>query len=265
MDQLTPSTLIVGIVALFTILGFLKSFVSFFFNLIALALGALAGLWAYNNGFEIAQQAITTPQPWMSTAIGFATFILTVITIRKFLAFLSGKSGEDSQTRSGGFGLPGGVFGLLMGGCFAYFMLTGVRYAGTVSELDRLTQYVSGKIDESSKEPVFAKLKQWIDSSQIGQWHQKIDFLNDPVEANAAKLAIVKKEDPEKFSQITSQQGEEYIPQAIPVDPAIQEAYDRRNFGELLRNDAIQKKLRETFTDEQLRQLDIEGALGLKK
>ena len=116
-----------------------------------------------------------------------------------------------------------------------------------------------------SKEPIFAKLKLWIDSSQIGQWHQKIDFLNDPVEANAAKLAIVKEENLERFATMTSQQGVEFIPDAIPVDPAIQRAYDRRNFGALLRNEAIQKKLRETFTEDQLRQLDIEGELGLRK
>ncbi|MDG2399078.1 MAG: hypothetical protein P8M04_00765 [Akkermansiaceae bacterium] len=265
MDQLSPLTLIGGVIALFTILGFLKRFVSFFFNLVALSLGAIAGLWAYNNGFEIAQKAVDKPQPWMSTAIGISTFILTIVAFRKIIAFLAGKNDADNQARSGGFRMSGGILGLFLGAGFTYFMLTGVRYAGTVSELDRLTKYVSGKIDASSKEPTFAKLKLWIDSSQIGQWHQKIDFLNDPVEANAAKLAIVKEENLEKFTTMTSQQGIEFIPDAIPVDPAIQKAYDRRNFGALLRNEAIQKKLRETFTEEQLRKLDIEGELGLRK
>ena len=265
MDQLSPLNIIGGVIALFTILGFLKRFVSFFFNLVALSLGAIAGLWAYNNGFEIAQKAVDKPQPWMSTAIGISTFVITIVVFRKIIAFLAGKNDEDSQARSGGFRMAGGLFGLLLGASFTYFMLTGVRYAGTVSELDRLTKYVSGKIDASSKEPIFAKLKLWIDSSQIGQWHQKIDFLNDPVEANAAKLAIVKEENLERFATMTSQQGVEFIPDAIPVDPAIQRAYDRRNFGALLRNEAIQKKIRETFTEDQLRQLDIEGELGLRK
>ncbi len=169
MDQLSPLTLIGGVIALFTILGFLKRFVSFFFNLVALSLGAIAGLWTYNNGFEIAQKAVDKPQPWMSTAIGISTFIFTVVVFRKITAFLVGKNKEDNQARSGGFRMAGGIFGLLLGASFTYFMLTGVRYAGTVSELDRLTQYVSGKIDASSKEPIFAKLKLWIDSSQIGQ------------------------------------------------------------------------------------------------
>jgi uncharacterized membrane protein required for colicin V production len=263
MDQLSPHTIIGLIIGLFTILGFLKSFVSFFFNLIALALGVLAGLWAYNNGFTIAQKAIEKPQPWMSVALGVSAFVLTIVVIRKILGFLSGKSGEGSQARSGGFGMPGGVFGLLLGGGFAYFMLTGVRYAGTLSELDRLSQYVSGKIATSSNEPLFAKLKKWIDESKVGEWHQKIDFLNDPVETNAAKLAIVKESSLEKFAQITSQQGSEIIYDAIPVDPAIQEAYDQGNYAAILRNKEIQKAIRENFTDDQLKSLNIEGILGL--
>ena len=264
MDQLPPNTIIGLIIGLFTILGFLKSFVSFFFNLIALALGALAGLWVYNNGFTIAQKVIDKPEPWMSVALGIAAFVLTIIVIRKILGFLSGKSGEGSQARSGGFGMPGGTFGLLIGGGFAYFMLTGVRYAGTMAELERLSNYVTGKIDSSSEEPIFVKLKNWIDKSKIGEWHQKIDFLNDPVEANAAKLAIVQESSQEKFAQITAEQGGEIIYDAIPVDPAIQEAYDRGNYAAILRNKEIQKVIRENFTDEQLKNLNIEGILGLK-
>lgn len=264
MDQLAPNTIVGIVLALFTVLGFAKKFVKLFFNLISLALGSLAGLWAYNNGFFIAKKAVAQPEPWMSVAIGIGALILTIIVIRNILGFLSGKSNEGSQARSGGFGMPGGIFGLLLGGGFAYFMLTGVRYAGTMSELDRLKEFVTGKITSSSKEPTFAKLKNWIDESQIGQWHQKIDFFNNPVDTNAAKLAIVQ-ENKEKFAQITSQQGDDIIYDALPVDPTTQEAYDQGNFSALLRNKAIQERIRETFSDEQLEKLDIEGLLGLRK
>lgn len=264
MDQLSPGLLIGGILAVFTLLGFLRSFVAFFFNLIALALGAVAGLWAYNNGYQIAARVVDQPEPWMSAALGVVAFVAVVVMIRKVLAFLSGKSAEGSQTRSGGFGLPGGTFGLLLGLGFAYFMLTGVRYAGTMAELDRLSKFVGGQIDETSKSPFFAKLKAWIDQSQIGKWHQKIDYLNDPAETNAAKLAIVQ-EDPEKFAKAIAQGETESIPQALPVDPAIQEAYNRRNYAAILRNQNARETLRQTFTEEELQRMDVERALGLDR
>lgn len=267
MDQLTPTTIILGVLALFTLLGFLKSFAAFFFNLIALALGALGGLWGYNNGIPLASRVTERPQPWMAVAIGIIAFVLVVILIRKILAFLAGKSPEDSQARSGGFGLPGGTFGLLVGAGVIYFLLTGVRYAGTMAELERLSQFVSGQIEESKESPFFAQVKKWLDESEIGKWHQKIDFLNDPAESNAAKLAILREKDPTKFAQIAKGEGaeDEVIYKALPVDPAIQEAYDRRNFVDLLHNEAAREALRATFSDEQLQQLNVEKAIGLEE
>ena len=264
MDQLPPNTIIGGILALFTVLGFLKNFVKLFFNLISLALGSLAGLWAYNNSFLIATKAVAQPEPWMSPVIGIGAGFLTIVIVRKVLGFLSGKSGAGSQASTGGFGLPGGGFGLILGVGIAYFMLTGVRYAGTMSELERLKEFVTGKIDTSSEEPLFAKLKSWIDNSDIGQWHQKIDFLNNPADINAAKLAIVK-EDHIKFTHLAKDAGGNIIYDAIPVDPSIQEAYDEGNYAALLRNPALLKRIRATFSEEHLRTLDVERALGLKK
>ena len=264
MDQISPGLLIGGILVVFTLLGFLRSFVAFFFNLLSLGAGGLAGLWVYNNGYLIADQATDQPEPWMSTALGIGAFVFTVIIIRKILAFLAGSSSKDSQTRTGGFGLPGGTFGFLIGVAFAYFMMTGVRYAGTMAELDRLSKYISGQIDESSKSSFFSQFKTWIDDSRIGQWHQKVDYLNDPAETNAAKLAIVRK-DPEKFAQATGNQEQEIIYDAVPVDPAIQEAYDRRNYAAVLRNKNNRESIRETISEEELLRIDVEKALGLGK
>ncbi len=264
MENLPPNTIIGGILVIFTLLGFLKSFVKAFFNLISLALGGLTGLWAYNHGFLIAKEFTAQPEPWMSTGIGIGTAVITIIIVRGILNFLSGKSNDGSQARTGGFGLPGGTFGLLLGSGIAYFMLTGVRYAGTMSELERLKEFVNGKIDTSSQQPLFAKLKNWIDTSDIGQWHQKIDFLNDPLDSTVAKLAIIK-EHPEQYAALAADQSSPIIYDALPVDPAIQEAYDQGNFAALLRNKEVQAHIRRTFSEKHLRQLDIERALGLKK
>lgn len=264
MENLPPHLLIGGLLTLFTILGFLRSFVKIFFNLISLALGALIGLWAYNNGYLIAKKLTPQPESWMPTAIGISAAFLTIILVRGILNFLAGKSHDGSQARTGGFGLTGGTFGLLLSIGISYFMLTGVRYAGTMSELGRLKKYLTGKIDTSSKQPLFAKLKDWIDTSDLGRWHQKIDFLNDPLDSTAAKLAIIK-EHPEQYATLAAGQGGPIIYDAIPVDPAIQEAYDQGNFAALLHNKDIQERIRKTFSEKHLRTLNIEQALGLKK
>ena len=54
MDQLAPNTIVGIVLALFAVLGFLKNF----FNLITLAIEALAGIWGSNNGFTLAKEGL---------------------------------------------------------------------------------------------------------------------------------------------------------------------------------------------------------------
>ena len=73
------------------------------------------------------------------------------------------------------------------------------------------------------------------------------------------------RKDPEKFAQATGNQEQEIIYDAVPVDPAIQEAYDRRNYAAVLRNKNNQESIRETISEEELLRIDVEKALGLGK
>lgn len=264
MDHLEPNTIIGLVLALFAVLGFLKNFVKFFFNLISLGIGALAGIWGYNNGFSLASMVTAEPADWMPAAVGVVAFIGAVCFVRGILGFLSGKSGDGSQAKTGGFGLPGGVFGLLIGGGIAYFMLTGVRYAGTMSELARVKEYVSGKLEENADEPVFIKLKDWIDKSVIGQWHQKIDFLNDPAEANLAKLAILKK-DANNIGTVTANPDQEVILEALPVDPSLEESIARGDYSAVLRQARSFQSKQAEEEKEKLSRMDIERLLGIRK
>jgi len=264
MENLAPSTIVGIILALFAVLGFLKNFVKFFFNLIALAIGALAGLWGYNNGFSLAKNVVAKPEPWMPIVIGILAFIIGVCLVRMILGFLSGKSNEDSQVRSGGFGMPGGAFGLILGVGIAYFMLTGVRYAGTVAEMKRLQDHFAGTLKEASKEPVFARLKKWIDESEIGKWHQKIDFINDPARVNLAKLAVVN-ENKDQLGIATQGRPSEEILEALPVDDAdLRASIQEGDFAGVLRNQNLRQRARDHKDDDALLRLNIEKVLGLR-
>jgi len=262
-DSLDANSLILIILAIFVVLGFLKSLFKLFFTLIALALASVAGLWGYNNGFSLAGKVFEKPDPWMPIAVGVIAFLGAFIMFRKILSFLSGKSNEEGQVRTMGFGVPGGIFGLLLGGFIIYSLLTGVRYAGTVSELEQFKGYLAGKVEEGSKEPIFKKMKNWIDNSLLGQWHQKIDFVNDPDQEDAAKLAIVK-ENANNLTSLLPQVPRAQILNELTVDQSILESLEKGDYGALLKDQSLREKANGLDEDSKELIRRLEEELGIK-
>lgn len=257
LSNLDATALIAILLAVFAILGFLKTAVKLFFLVIALGVGLLAGLWGYNNGFTLAHHFFDQVEPWMPTAVGGIAFAGAFSAVRAILSFFTGRAGEDSQGKTLGFGMPGGLLGMAFGGLLLYGVLSGVRYGGTLAELDHLQDYVSGKIQKSADSPVLARLKDWIDHSKIGQIHQKIDFFNDDEAAEIAKIAIVKQD--EEIARALP--VDDRIPMAFPVNDDMVESIRTGDFNSLLR------KARELGIDvdaEKMLRRNIERELGLR-
>ncbi len=259
-DNIGANEIIAIVMVVFTILGFLKKMVNLFFTVISLGAGALAGIWGYNNGFSIAKNFTETPAPWMPKVVAAVAFIGAFVLIRKILKFITGQSREGTQTNSLGFGIPGSLMGLILGGGISYGLLSGVRYGGTLSELDHLKEYVNGKIESTEDMPMLAQVKNWIDQSKIGQWHQKIDFFNDPAETQLAKLAIIKQGTTDAAKAVIVHEND--IPMALPVDEDTEKIINQGDFSALL------KKAKELGVDmdvEKLLRMNIEKALGLQE
>lgn len=261
ISQFGTDGLIAGTLLLFTVLGFIKRLVKLFFLVIALAVGTVAGIWGHNNGFSVSKVLVENPEPWMSTAVAIISFLGAFFFARTILGFLHGGSKETGTFSKFGFGIPGALLSLAVGGAIAYGALTGVRYAGTMAEMERLKDYASDNIDVSKAEPLLAKLKNWVDTSKLGQLHQKFDFINDPAQANLAKLAILG-EKPEALQQSDAEE----ILQAIPVskEEALKSSIREGDFSALLKDDQLRDASQEAATRDRLLRLNIEKALGLE-
>ena len=257
-SDLGADGLILGLLLLFAVLGFIKKLVKLFFLFIALATGGVTAIWAHNNSFSVSRILVETPEPWMAKVISGIAFFGAFFFARTILAFLHGGNKETGALRSFAFGIPGAVVSLAVGGVIAYGAITGVRYAGTMAEMERLKDYTND-IDVSQAEPYLAQVKSWIDTSYLGQLHQKIDFVNDPAQANLAKLAIVQE-------KLGAEEDEEIL-QAIPVskEEALQSSIREGDFSALLKNDQLRDASQEAANRDRLMRLNIEEALGLKK
>jgi len=267
--DLTTSGGMATVAVLFAVFGFLRGLVKFVFSLVALAIGVFAAFWGFRNGDSIAAKVIETPEPWMSYGVAIIVGLGVHSIARSILNFLSGSFNNTAAGRKLGFGAPAGVLGLLMGVVFSGLGLSGLKHIGSASELEHLNNHIHQQAELSEKPPLFMRLKQMIDESKPGQWHDKVDPFNDKASLNLAKLFVLRQSDYHAARAVTSDSTRRVLGQPdvtqllVSGDDTAQLAAEGK-FLSLLNSHEIKKISQIPAAEKALLSTNIEQALGLK-
>ena len=270
--DLGTTGVIAAVVLGFIIFGFAKGVVRMTFALVALIAGSLAALWGFQKGGSIAGILVAKPDAWMAGAVaailGLAVFFVTRALFGVLLSPVAVKDGKKQNA-----GPLGAVIGLVMGGIFAWLVLSGVRYVGTLSEMEWIKAAIADqtKITESEP-PMMARAKRAIDSTQLGQWHARYDFLNDPATANLAKLNILRDN---KVAYTAAAAADRPVNDAlrqediqemlVNQDEDVKTFIEQRQYSHLLLANQIKTVSQDPDARPILESLDIEKSLGLVK
>lgn len=258
------------VLLVFVIIGFAKGMVRMTFGLVALAAGMLAGLWGFQKGASIAGLLISSPDPWMSAAVGailgLAIFFVARALFGVLLSPIKVKDGKSKR-----LALPGGLLGFIMGAGFCWFLLSGIRYVGTLAELQWIRAAVADPTKvEQVAEPLLVKVKRLVDSSRAGQAHEQFDFINDRSRANLAKLNIVV-ENPVALTkamtadkQVRDAVLQVKIKEMLEKQSADLKPYiEKGQYSHLLQSNFIKETVSDTDVSVALKSIEIEKALGL--
>jgi len=267
------------IIIIFIVIGLIKGFVRMTFGLIALSAGILASLWGFKNGAYLAATLIENPDPWMSAAVGIILGLAIFFVARALFGILLSPAGsKNGKARK--IAPLGGMLGFVMGAAFVWYCLAGVRYNGTLSELAWVREAIQDKdwLNATTNEnreanrpsqPIFSKLKRGLDTSTAGQFHEKIDLLNNRSQANLSKLTIlVENEQAATRAYLTKDVRKAALQTQISTLLVKQSAklkafYEEGQYSQLLHSDFIREACATKEAEEQLEGLDIEKAIGL--
>ncbi len=273
------------IIIIFIVIGLIKGFVRMTFGLIALSAGILAALWGFGIEDALPQfvpavpigALIENPDPWMSAAVGVILGLATFFVARALFGILLSPVGsKDGKARK--IAPLGGILGLVMGAALVWFCLVGVRYIGTLSELDWVREAIQDKEwlnattneDREAKrppQPIFSKLKRGLDTSTVGQFHAEHDFLNDRSQANLSKLTILVDNEQAATRAYLTKDVRKAARQTqidtllVKQSAKLKAFYEEGQYSQLLHSDFIKEASQEA--KEQLEGLDIEKAIGL--
>tara|TARA_B100001057_G_scaffold418009_1_gene436995 strand:- start:765 stop:1640 length:876 start_codon:yes stop_codon:yes gene_type:complete len=267
------------IIIAFIIIGLLKGFVRMTFGLIALSAGAWAGLWGFQNVSSWEHFPIDDPDQWVDIAagliIGFAAFFVARALFGIILTPSKPKEGTKRK-----FTPSGGILGFVMGVTCTWCCLSGIRYAGTLYELEWVRVALSSKewlnasgtedrLAKQPAQPALSKLKRQLDASLAGQLHQKIDLINSRARANLSKLTLLV--DNERVwtranlkADVRAAAKQAQINYLLTEQKAqLKALYSQGQTAQLLHSDSIKEVCAKENARSKLADLDIEAAIGL--
>lgn len=259
-----------AIVVACIVLGVIKGLIRMAFGMIALIAGVIGGFWGFQKGSSIAGTVVSSPDPWMSAAVGLIIGLIIFFIARALFGVLLTPSGGNTQAAKP-LAFPGGILGLFVGAIFAWFCLAGIRYVGTMAELDWIkTSITSGEEKIVKSDPPFlVKLKRSLDASGPGQFHEEYDILNDRAQANLAKLTVLL-ENMGAFSSALAEQdvrlavNEKNIREMLEKKSAdVRTFIDSGQYAHLLASDPIRNTCESEEAVKLLEVLDLEKAIGL--
>lgn len=257
-NDLSTGGVIGLIVVIFAILGFVKGMVKLVFALFSIGLAILAAYWAYQNGHEISANLVEKPEPWMSNLVALISGIGVFSICRSLFGFLTSGFNSTGAAKKVGFGPPAGFMGLLVGAVLAYAAVVGVRYLGSLAEVQYLDERLANPKSEHSP-PLFAQLKAKIDQSKPGQWLAKYDIVNDPEETEFVKFLVAKQE--KSSVRINEESGQ--LLKLISFDPELTQLAKEKNYAAILSHPKVAEALKKPSVREALKKLKLEEKLKL--
>lgn len=267
----TPDYIAIGVIAfvvlVFMIMGFAKGLARMFLMMVGLVAAGLAAYWGFQRGGNVAAMVVPDPAPWMVGALGAAMGLAVFFVFRATFGIVLGPI-KIKEGRRHHYALPGGFVGFLTGLAFVWFIMSGIKYVGSLAEMRRLRDSLSGDTVEKTDEPLLVAMKRKIEHSAPGQFHATYDFLNDAARSNLAKLFILV-QNKEAITLATSDPevrktfGQAEVREFLETSPEFLPFIEEGQFSRVLESAKTRSVSARPEAHDVLAGADIEIALGL--
>jgi len=193
-----PDIGVTGIICLvisaFAVIGFIKGLIRTVLAMVCLAIAGYAALWGNEHASDLTGPWVESPGPWLPKIIASVTGLAVFFICRYVLKFIINPFNDSDTGKRFGFGLPAALLSLSAGLIILWGAFTGIRYAGSLSEIRHTRHLILGESEKSrilATEPWLLKAKHSLDSSSVGKWHRQTDPLHTLGRVTLCKLLIM--------------------------------------------------------------------------
>jgi len=251
VSDIGASGLLIGIIAVLTLLGFIKGAVKLVFFLFTLAGAGYAAYWGADEGLSYIQKSWATAPESLGNILAVVCGLIAFYFLSKIFGFFTDPFENSSFIARFAFGIPAALVSLVAASGLVYFSLTFLKNKGAEEELKYWVTQDETDLNRRLKEyPTLANLKQSFESSTLGKKILGFREEKGAEKLNLAKLLVIANTSAEKINQLAQDERVKKILSNSEVrrlmsDPGIRKQILDNDVKGLLENKSLNSALSE--------------------
>jgi len=253
VNELGTSGIITAVIAVLTLLGFIKGAVKLVFLLFSLAGGGYAAYWGGNEGLLYLQRSWPAAPESSGTIIAVVCGLLAFYFLSKIFGFLTNPFENSNFIARFAFGIPAAIVSLVAASGLVWLSLDFLKEKGAEGEIEYwLSQDDTDENSRLKDYPKLADLKHLFDSSTIGKNISSLYKTSDGEKHNLAKLLVIANTSAAKISELAK-------------DERVRNVLKNPDVRRLMSDATIRKQIAENDVQGLLENKDLQSALGEKQ
>ncbi len=240
LNELGTSGMITVVIALLTLLGFLKGTVKLVFLLFTIAGAGYAAYWGSEEGLTYLQKSWPAAPGQLGSVFAVICGLIAFYFLSKIFSFFTNPFENSNLISRIAFGVPAALVSLLAASILVWLGLNLLKDKGAEGEIKYLISQDNTNADTRLKNyPTLASLKQRFESSTMGKKMANLYKLHDSEKHNLAKLLVIANTSLVKIKELSN---------------------DER-IMKIMRNPRVRKLMNDTTIRKQISDNNVQGLL----
>jgi len=251
LNELGTSGIIIAVIAVLTLLGFIKGAVRLVFLLFTLAGAGYAAYWGSEEGLAYLQKSWPEAPEQLGSVFAVICGLIAFYFLSKIFGFFTNPFENSNFISRVAFGVPAALVSLLAATGLVWLSLNFLKDKGAEGEIKYwITQDDVNTGTRLKNYPMLANLKQRFESSSMGKKMANLYKLHDSEKHNLAKLLVIANTSRDKINQLAEDERVKKILSNPKVrklmnDPTVRKQIAENDIHGLLENTHIKDALKE--------------------
>lgn len=253
LNEIGTTGVIIAIIAVLTLLGFIKGTVRLVFLLFTMAGSGYAAYLGSDETLNFLRRSWPAAPQELGSVFAVICGVVAFYFLSKIFSFFTNPFENSSLLSRIAFGIPAALVSLIAASILVWISLNFLKDKGAESEIKYwITQDDENKDARLKKYPTLANLKHSFETSIMGKKIANLYELHDREKHNLAKLLVIAQTSADKIKELSE-------------DERVKRVLKNSNVRKLMNNSTVRKQIADNNVQDLLSNPNLTRALNEKQ